>query len=335
MKRLLYASWLFIPFTLLAQDSTKSTTSFSFEDVDNTPIKVYCNQKITNQTPNRFISIGYELQTASTIKINNAAWNDSKQFNAMQGIRLNVNTPLVSTNQLIVNAGAQFARTAFNGNINAPYPLYNELVEDGLHTSGVQLTMFKPLNAKNFFIFQTSVDANWLAGSVKQMDTKAATISATAMYGWKKSDNEMIGLGVSRTYRLGRLIYVPVVLWNKTFNDQWGVEATFPAKAHVRRNINSKSLLQFGYELEGNQYAIYTNKALFANTYLQRGEIKPRFIYERSIVGFWWLSIQAGLRINGRMHVVDTYNGSEKNQLITTQFSNPLYFNVSINLVSL
>ena len=335
MKRLLYNMFFLLPFFIHAQDSSKPAPTFTFENVDNTPVKVYCTQKVLNQTPNRFISIGYEYQSSSNLKVEGAAWNDSRKIDAMHGLRVNFNTPLVSKNKLIVSLGGQYARTAFDGTNQFPYPLFPALVEDGLHTAGLSTTIFKPLNSKNFIIVQANADANWLAPALKNVNSKAITISATAIYGWKKGESEMFGIGVSRTYRLGRLIYVPVVLYNKTFNEKWGLEATFPAKAHVRRNINPKSLLQLGYELEGNQFALYNTNANTPPTFLQRGEIKPRLAYERSLFGFWWLSVQTGLRINGRFNVVDRYDGKEQHQIITNTLTNPFYFNISLNLVSL
>jgi hypothetical protein len=335
MKRLLNTVGLLLPFFMYAQDSSKPAPTLTFENVDNTPVKVYCNQKVLNQTPNRFISIGYEYQSSSNLKAEGAAWNDNRKIEAMQGLRINFNTPLISKNKLIISLGGQYARTAFDGANQFPYPLFPQLVDNGLHTAGLNTTIFKPLNEKNFFIIQVNTDANWLASTLKNINTKAITFSSTALYGWKKSEAEMFGLGISRTYRMGRLIYVPVVLYNKTFNDKWGLEATFPAKAHVRRNINPKSILQLGYELEGNQFALYSTNASSAPTFLQRGEIKPRLIYERSLFGFWWLSAQTGLRVNGRFNVVDKYDGKEQNQIIINTLTNPFYFNISLNLVSL
>lgn len=335
MKQLLKTLLISIPFFVQAQDTTKPAPTFAFEDVDNTPVKIYCNQKVINQTPNRFISIGYEYQASSNLKAEGAAWNDGRKINAMQGLRLNFNTPLVSKNKLIVSLGGQYARTAFDGTHQIPYPLFSALVDNGLHAAGLSTTVFKPLNSKNFIIFQANLDANWMAPELKSINSKVLTISASAIYGWKKSENEMFGLGVSRTYRLGRLIYVPIIFYNKTFNEKWGLEATFPAKVHIRKNINPKSLLQLGYELEGNQFALYSSNASLAPTFLQRGEIKPRLVYERSLFGFWWLSVQTGLRLNGRFNVVDKYDGKEQNQIITNTLSNPLYFNISLNLVSL
>jgi hypothetical protein len=335
MKRLFSSIFLAFPFIVIAQDSSKPVPTFTFEDVDNTPVKVYCNQKILNQTPNKFISIGYEYQTSSNLTAAISPRGDSRQIDAMQGLRVSFNTPLISKNKLIISLGGQYARTSFNGTNQFPYPLLPELINNGLHTAGINTTVFKPLNEKNFIIVQLNADANWLAPTLKNINTQAITFSATALYGWKKSESEMFGLGVSRTYRMGRLIYVPVVLYNKTFNDKWGTEITFPAKAHVRRNINPKSILQLGYEIEGNQFALYSTNASTAPTFLQRGEIKPRLVYERSLFGFWWLSVQTGLRVNGRFNVVDRYDGKEEQQIITNTLTNPFYFNISLNLVSL
>lgn len=230
MKRLLNTLGLLLPLFMYAQDSSKPAPTFTFEDVDNTPVKVYCNQKILNQTPNRFISIGYEYQTSSNLTAAISPRGDSRQIDAMQGLRVSFNTPLISKNKLIISLGGQYARTAFNGTNQFPYPLFPQLVNDGLHTAGLNTTIFKPLNEKNFIIVQLNADANWLAPTLKNINTKAITFSATAIYGWKKSESEMFGLGVSRTYRMGRLIYVPVVLYNKTFNDKWGQKLLFLLK---------------------------------------------------------------------------------------------------------
>lgn len=323
-----------IHFMVKAQDSSKQTTGFVFEDVDDSPVKVYCNQKVLNQSPNKFITVGYEYQSSSAFSSKESLVNEHRNFNAMHGLRVNFNTPVIAKNKIIVNLSGQYARTVFAANnYSTSYPLFTHLQQNGLHTYGLGTTIFKPLNSKNFVVFQTSVDANWLAQELKQIQTNALTISASVIYGWKKNDNEMFGVGASRTYRLGRIIYVPVILYNKTYNDKWGVEVTFPARAHVRRNINPKSLLLLGYELEGNQYAVYNNNQ--ATTFLQRGEIKPRLMYERSLFGFWWLSVQTGLRINGRFNVVNKYDGKENNQILTNTLGNAFYCNVSINLVSL
>ena len=327
-----------LSFVFAQTDSTvNNSSSLSFSDVDEKPIKRYCSQKVLNQTPNRFISIGYEYQGGFDYKQTPSAssLNEKLKFDNAAGMRLGFYTPLVSKNNLIINLAGNYWRTAFNGPaISSPNSLYQSLNNNGLQSAGLSLTVFKPLNEKKFLLFQAIADANWqMQNSGLGITNKALTYSGSVVYGWKPTENLMWGIGVSRTYRLGRPIIIPVILYNQTFNDKWGIESVFPAKAAVRRNINKKSMLFAGYELEGNQYAIYNSASVLG--YLQRGEIKTRLTYERSLFGFWWISIQSGLRTNGRFNVVDQYNGGKNNEIIKTTLGNAFYFNISLNLVSL
>jgi hypothetical protein len=62
MHRLILLSVLFvISATAVAQiDSTETFDYSKFGDAEG--VKRYCNQKVTNQTPTRIVSIGYDQQ---------------------------------------------------------------------------------------------------------------------------------------------------------------------------------------------------------------------------------------------------------------------------------
>jgi hypothetical protein len=329
MKKLLLLL-LAVPF-LKANAQEDSTAFPQFEDVDDRPVKRYATNRVLYTTPNRFISFGYEYQGAHNISSPQFVQGD-RRFDAARGPRISVNAPVVSGTKGILNLGATYWRTAYSGT-SFPDLLYSPLEQRGLHSAGINSTLFKPLNEKNLLIVQASLDGNALVQQGASPDSKALTFSATAIYGWKKSDSLMWGLGVSRTYRMGRLIHVPVLLYNRTFNDRWGLELLLPARGVVRRNFNPKTLATLGFELEGNQYAMYAIDSLI--TFLQRGEIKPRLNIERNLTGFWWIALQAGVRANGRFVMVNRYNGKEENEIITTKLGTPFYFNLSLNLVSL
>ncbi len=311
-----------------------------FEDVDNKPIIRYATNKVLYTSPNRFISVGYEHQGGHNISSPQFV-QGARRFKGAGGPRIALSAPVVSRTRGILNISAAYWRTAYQGIDAFPDALYNSLDNHGLHNATLATTFFKPLNEKNFLLLQASADAAFLSEADVTFNGNALTYSATAVYGWKRSDSLMWGLGVARTYRLGRLIHVPVLLYNRTFNDRWGVEVLLPARAAIRRNFNPKTLATLGFELEGNQYAWRRpSLAIPPSTegtqfFLQRGEIKPRINIERNLFGFWWIALQAGVRVNGRFVVVDRYNGKEKNEVITANPGAPFYFNVSLNLVSL
>ena len=317
-------------------DTTENFDYSNFGDADG--VKRFCTQKVLNQTPQRIISLGFEQYGAfempgvSFLTRQAPAQININQVNA---IRAQVNVPVISTNKLIWQMGVNYWSSKFN----VANPNVNEfasaLSNNALLTAGLNTTVFKPLNEKNFLIFQASVDVNGLFENVNDIQNKAMTASGTIIYGWKTSEKNMIGAGLARTYRAGRLLHVPVLFWNKTFNDKWGMELLLPARGFVRYNFSTTSMLQAGFELEGNQFLVRLPQTLSINTYIQRGEVKPRIMWDKKLTGFLWLNAQAGLRYNYRFDVVNRYDAMEESQrFFSSNLGNPLFFNFSLNFVS-
>lgn len=289
-----------------------------FGDADDTKIKRYCTQKVLYGSPTQLISIGYEGQGSFSSPF-------ASDEIRIGGVRMAVNAPVISRSNFILNLGLTYWGTQVSGSNN--YYLNN------LNSTGINGTVFKPFNEKNFMIVQASADANGDYTGLGSLDlAKSTTYSATALYGWKKDENTMFAVGVSRTYRAGQLLHIPAILYNKTFNPKWGLESILPARVHLRRNFGTSGMLLVGYEIEGNSYNISNdNEAL----YLRRGELKPRINYQRQIKNFIWLSAQLGLRSNWRFNTFANQN-PVKDEVILREdtIGNPLYFNFSLNLVS-
>jgi hypothetical protein len=328
------------------QDSTETEDYSMFGDA--TEVKRYATQKVLNLTPTRLISIGMEFQSNSVLPVTTTGTNMINIYNLRPVImpRLAANFPIISNDKIIVNLGGQYWGTPYSvqrRGVNLvepgeglPAPV-GSLDANMLHSAGIIASVFKPLNEKNFLILQAGADMNAAFPAGKSVSGKAITISASAIYGWKLSERNMWGLGASRTYRMGRVIHVPVLYWNKTFNDKWGIEMVLPARGFIRHNISAQNLLLLGFELEGNQYLLpQANQTAWGrqDLFLQRGEIKPRLQWDRQLKNFIWLSLQAGARINGRFNFTDRFNGKDDHVVYQTSMRTALFVNFSLNLVS-
>lgn len=342
----LYCLLLLTVLSMSAQvDSTKTDKdNINFDEfvsADGETSKVFCNQKITYLSPYRFISLGYEnIFSAPISSVSNPSTSNSNTstntINNLGGIRLALNTPVISKNNISVSVGA----TLWNSNValeDLPTDDFTKNLTQ-LNSMGLNATVFKPFNEKNFAILQVSGDINGNYTSLAGINGKGFTFSASAIYGWKRSDNFMWGVGVSRTYRAGALIHIPVILYNRTFNKTWGIETVFPAKLNIRRNFSPTSFLMLGYEIEGNTYHIASTSStssLSNELYLRRGELKPRLSYEQKLNGFIWLAAQAGVRFDWRFDAYDSKNtSSQEKLLVANTLGNALYFNVSLNFVN-
>lgn len=305
---------------------------------DASDVRRYATQKIINQSPTRIISIGYEYQAGffmPDVPQDNPG-NTRLNYNVqrMSGFKTQINLPVISNDKIIWQVGANYWGSQMLLKEVPLSRLEEKLQNIGLHTVGIQTTIFKPLDEKHFLVLQASADASAAFNKFSDVNHKSITYSGTAIYGWKYSDNKMFGIGVARTYRAGAVLHVPVILWNQTFNEKYGMELLLPARAFVRRNFSTSSMLQLGYELEGNQYYI-SDAGPKNELFIQRGELKPRIMWDQKIRGFIWMNIQAGLRLNWRFDAMNSYDGKGSDDLFYgAQLGNPLYFALSLNFVS-
>ncbi len=336
-KLLLICSLCFSSVALAQVDTTEVFDYSKFGDAEG--VKRYATQKVLNQTPQRILSIGYEYHGGFSmpgvpVDPMLPAFQDL-QVNRVSAFRAQANIPIVSTNKIIWQLGANYWSSQFNIDPSANTSFGNRLNNGAMTSAGINTTIFKPINEKNFLIFQASADANGIFQKLSDVNHQAFTFSGTIIYGWKTSEKNMIGTGISRTYRAGQLLHIPVLLWNKTFNDKWGMELLLPARGHLRYNISTSNILQLGFELEGNQFWMNLPNSRNGSVFVQRGELKPRISWDKKLSGFVWFSAQAGLRYNWRFDVMNEYNGKENNQLyFSSRLGNPMFFNIGLHFVS-
>lgn len=319
------------------EDTTEVVDYTKFGDAEG--VKRYCTQKVINQLPQRIISFGYEYHGGFTMPgVRSSASSSSIQdftVNQVSSIKAQVNIPVISNTKIIWQVGANYWASKFNIEDPNNNSFAQKLDSRALTTTGINTTIFKPLNEKNFVIVQASSDLNGLFQRFSDVSSEAITVSGAIIYGWKTSDRNMIGTGITRTYRAGRVLHVPVLLWNRTFNDHWGMELLLPARGHVKYNFSTSNILQLGFEIEGNQFLMNLPNSQNGKVFLQRGELKPRVAWDKKITGFLWMSAQAGFRYNWRFDVMNQYDAREVNQrYFTSNLGNPFYFNLSLNFVS-
>ena len=339
MKKINLFLTFLIPVMLSAQQ-TDTTDVFDYSKFgDAEGVKRFCTQKVLNQTPQRIISIGYEYQgdfhmPSVPVSAMLPAMQDF-HVNRVNSYRFQLNLPLVSTTKLIWQLGANYWSSRFAVEKPVTNLFANGLNNTALVSAGINTTIFKPLNEKNFLIFQASLDGNGVFPRISDVNGKAFTVSGAAVYGWKKSEKNMIGVGVARTYRAGQVIHLPVLFWNKTFNDHWGMELFMPARGYLRYNVSTSNIFQLGYELEGNQFWMGLPNSPNGTVFIQRSELKPRIMWDKKLSGFIWLNAQAGLRYNWRFDVMNQYDARKDNlRYFTSNLGNPLFFSISLNFVS-
>jgi hypothetical protein len=338
--------FLFAAPNLMAQEDEDDYDPSQYEAADDTKVKAFCNNKIQNLSPSNLISLSYDLVLPFDM-VSTRTSDKSETTTAMginQGFRLETNYPVYSKSNLIVNLYANYWQSNYASDATfseGNQDLAQSLSQHPLRSIAVGALIFKPLNEKNFLIFQVepSLNGNYNFGDLSP-DFGKLRYSASALFGWKFNDNTNFAIGATRTYRGGRVLHIPILMWNKTFNERWGTEMLLPARASLRYNFSVKSLLLFGYELEGQTYALQgSNKAGFnsfapknTDLELRKSEIRARLQFRQALSNFIWLDAQAGARIAYRFDMDETEAMTEA--VLENKIGIPLYFRVGIALVS-
>jgi hypothetical protein len=311
-------------------------------------------------SPQRFITLAYDHQLGYDMKLSNwgkfdadslPQYGSAQRVKSTGGLRFNASIPVISRNNLVWQLGGNYWESRYT--MEEPIvndtlvPFQNEvataLKEGGLRTAGLNTTIYKPLNSKQFMLVQASVDMSGDFGFDLQPVVRT---SAAVIWGMRPHERKQWGVGLVRTYRGGGLIYLPVYMLNWTApNRRWGFESLLPARASVRYNIDRNSMLLGGFELEGQSYRIerLSSSGGDGNSFeIRRGEQRPRLEYFRQLRGYWWIHAQAGIRLDysfdadelpGGKDFFRGFFGDHPFAQINSLGSTP-YFQLGINFVS-
>lgn len=304
--------------------------------------KRFATSKVLDQSPNKLISVGYDFQGSHTMTLQSLGGvpDQDVDVQSVQGLRLAGNFPIISKTNILVNLGFNYWESHYNLDNRNSHPLATALQENGLRTTQLLATIFKPLNDTRFLLIQAAANLSGDYTLPGFQPTNLSRFGGAIIYGWKKNDRLMYGFGISRSYLIGESNYVPVIYYYNTFRSrEWGIEAAFPARAELRRSFNSRTLAFIGYELQGQTYFIngIENVDGILDPELRRSELRIRAKFERSIKDFIWLSAQVGLRYNWNFNLDDgdIFRGfGDDEYTLENDLSNALFVNFSINLVS-
>ncbi|WP_242921130.1 DUF6268 family outer membrane beta-barrel protein [Pontibacter liquoris] len=299
-------------------------------------LKTYASPSVQGMGKSRGIIIGYERLPQFDI---DSKSEDPRVGDGSGHVRRNNKFdvrafgPVINKPQTKLILGLTYKYEEFEfGNITpSSYSLYENLQDKHLKSLGLQLAFLHSLNDRRFYLIRVKGELN---GDYRQENIGISDFLKTTVdlaYGWKKTPDYAIGVGVEVGYTFGRQSIYPGILYNRTFNKQWGVESIFPANARVRYNMDEKTLFYAGYKIEGAAYTLRVKNpplSEFGNVELRRTDFKGLVRAEREIYDFLWFAVEGGFRQYYRNRVFDDI-GSQ-NELIKNDLAGTGYIGVEL-----
>ena len=302
--------------------------------------KEFANPSVIGQGPSKGLIFHYERTSAFKITSDSRTENVADQKGRVSdNDRFTVKgyIPVWNRPHLKMVIGVNYEREEFEfKDVPTGYQLYDELEERGLKTLGTQLVVLRPINERNFVLGRVKGELNGDYTSSELQLKDYLRMSYEVVYGWKKSPAFSWGIGVQLGYTFGRRSIYPAILYNRTWNDDWGIEALFPARVLIRHNASAKSLLFAGYDINGLSYIIKFREPSVTDptlrtVELRETEIKLRGRWEREIYDFLWFGAEGGYRYNNAFDVFDRRNG--RTRIIDNKLAGAPYFSIELFLV--
>ncbi|MCI1187769.1 DUF6268 family outer membrane beta-barrel protein [Hymenobacter sp. DH14] len=247
---------------------------------------------------------------------------------------------------LKVIVGLSYEREEFQfAKLPTNYELYDNIENKGLKSTAAQIAIIRPVDAVHWYLARVKGELSGDYTSSQLTKSDYSRFSAEAIYGWKRSPNFSWGLGFQYGYTFGRLSIYPAVVYNRTFNARWGVEALAPARVTLRYNANQNSIFYAGYTVDGYNYIVNLSrapltrrnpdgspdlsKATLSTLELRETEVKFRLRWERELLSFLWLGAEAGYRYNYAFDAFDRTN-ADREKIIDSQFNGAPYASLEL-----
>jgi len=120
---------------------------------------------------------------------------------------------------------------------------------------------------------------------------------------------------------------LPFLFWNKTLNDNWGFQLTFPTNYNLRYNLDAKNIFVLSARYNGESYSYDQTFNSVRQIAYNHSEILTLVKVERELIPWLWMDISAGYHFN--------FNNSFELQishedLLEIDPGNSFYFNIGL-----
>jgi hypothetical protein len=214
---------------------------------------------------------------------------------------------------------------------NNSFDFYRQLENKNLKSIGTSLYVIKPLKGNRFLLFRARASLNGDYDRDHRPTSDYLKFSLAPLIGWKKHNNLSYAVGLGYSQNFGRISVFPLVSYNQTFNEHFGVESLLPLYAKIRYStLDKKNFLYAGTKIEGATYNVRFSNG--SEGYLNNSEIKYQISYEREIYDFVWVGIETGLRSNLNFSLSET-PARQMSTIVNSNLNMSYYFGFSLFIV--
>ena len=279
------------------------------EDVEPNTLELkcyFCKPGIRNKTRSRGVEIAYNYTLGGqlTEEEGSALTPPLSELNYLRNLILKLKIPFLNRDGLKLLGGFNYQTERYNFDLIGPSfnEIFTHIGDKTLKNSSFSLMAIKPLDDKQYVSGQYKVNFNGDYSGITNWDKRYAAQNISALYGRKLSDDYEWGAGFSfSTSFRSTITFIPFFLYNRNFNDKWGIEMVLPAFVFGRYNLSNSSILSFGPKYNSRSYSLDIIEGPNAEEKvygMNHSEVLLMVSLEKQLHPWVWFHLESGFQYN-------------------------------------
>ena len=275
------------------------------EDLDENSlaIKCYCKPGVRNKSRPKGLEFTYQFLGNGEIKAPNGEFSAPyPEYSKFRKLQVKLSMPIVRAEQFKAifstsYSAEQFELSSTGNDFQSLIAGTNDL---SFKSTSFSLGAYYSPGEKSYIGGKFGTSFNGSYDGFVQFADRYAVYSGVLAMGFKMhEDNEWgFGLAGSKNFRNQGFVILPYVFWNKTFNDHWGMQLTFPASYNLRYNVDPKTVILASANYNGESYSYDQASNNSTSIAFNHAEILTKIRVERQVVSWLWMEVNLGYHFN-------------------------------------
>jgi len=292
---------LFLASMCICLGQTRTTLLIEDLDEHSLDIKCFCKPGIRNKTRSKGIEISYQYLGEGQISAPELE-EPFPEYSKFRKFQTKIALPVIRGEQFKAIIGYAFSAEQYEiSNLESDYQnLIGTTNNLNFKKSSFDLRLSYSLNATNYIGGKFSLSYNGSYDGLVDFANRYAVFNGGIAFGIKKHEDNEWGFGIagSKNFRNQGFRMLPFIFWNKTIDDHWGFQITFPALYNLRYNLDDKTILVASANYNGESYSFDQVSNANRSISFNHSEILTLVKLQRQLIPWLWLDVQAGYHFN-------------------------------------
>lgn len=257
---------------------------------------------VRNGTAGRGIEISQELSGGFDWEpVDEELDSPERRVRLLQNLVIKFKAPIVNQDQFKLLFGYEWNREEYKlepALEGAPRDIWSALDDHHLKTNKFSLYAVRSWNSRFYSTAVLRMSVNGDYAGWMDFGDHYRTYSALLAFGVKPNEDREWGFGLTFSHNDVRNIILPFFIFNRTFNDRWGLQSVLPAELYLRRNFGPTTTLLIGAEYDSKFYALNWRTIpapYLEGYYLRNGGVRVKAHLEQQVIPWIWIYGDAGV----------------------------------------